>query len=263
MSIKAIAIAATGMSAQQTNLEVISHNIANINTTGFKRGRAEFTDLLYETMRAQGVAEQAGGGLIPEGAKLGLGVRLAAIRDVHLQGVLTNTGNSFDVAINGPGWFQIAAPDGTMLYTRDGAFNMNEQRQLVTFDGNLVQPQIAIPADTVRVEITSGGLVMAHSDDGNPPLEIGQLALASFPNEAGLDPIGDNYFRESTASGAPVVGVPNTVGFGKLHQGYLEASNVDAVKEITEMIAAQRAYEMNSKVIKAAEEMSSTVTKGL
>jgi flagellar basal-body rod protein FlgG len=263
MTMKALAIAATGMAAQQTNLEVISNNIANINTTGFKRGRAEFTDLLYETIRNQGVTNEAGGGVVPEGAKLGLGVRLAAIRDTHLQGVLKSTGNPLDVAINGDGWFQIEAPDGSTLYSRDGAFNLNETRQLVTFNGNAVIPAITIPENAVEIEISASGQVLVTLDGETQPVEAGQLALASFPNEAGLEPLGDNLFRETVASGPAVTGVPNAPGFGRLHQSYLESSNVDPVKEITEMIAAQRAYEMNSKVIKAAEEMATTVTQGL
>ncbi|GIL00249.1 MAG: flagellar basal-body rod protein FlgG [Alphaproteobacteria bacterium] len=263
MGMTALSIAATGMSAQQTNLDVIANNIANINTTGYKRSKAEFTDLLYETVRSQGVSQQAGLGLVPEGAKLGLGVRLAAIRDIHLQGALQNTGNPFDLAINGRGWFQITGPDGETLYTRDGAFNLNENRQLVTLNGYLIEPEITIPENATQVTINDSGMVYAYVDGQAAPTEVGQIALANFPNEAGLDPLGDNLFRETEASGAAVSGVPGSPNYGKLLQTYLEGSNVDAVHEITAMIAAQRAYEMNSKVIQAADEMSSTVTKGI
>lgn len=263
MGMTALSIAATGMSAQQTNLNVIANNIANINTTGYKRSTAEFTDLLYDTVRSQGVSQQAGLGLVPEGAKLGLGVRLAAIRDIHLQGALQNTGNPLDLAINGQGWFQITGPDGSTLYTRDGAFNLNQDRQLVTLNGYLVEPAITIPENTTSVTINDSGMVYAYVDGQTAPTEVGQIALSTFPNEAGMEPLGDNLFRETEASGSAVSGVPNSAGYGKLLQTYLETSNVDPVHEITAMIAAQRAYEMNSKVIQAADEMSSTVTKGI
>jgi flagellar basal-body rod protein FlgG len=263
VSIKALAIAATGMAAQQTNLEVIANNIANINTTGFKRAKAEFTDLLYETVRSQSVSQQAGLGLVPEGAKLGLGVRLAAIRDLHLQGALTNTGNPLDLAINGGGWFQVTGPDGDTLYTRDGAFNLDENRQLVNANGYLVEPAITIPEEATKVTINESGMVYAYIAGDEAPTEVGQIALSNFANEAGLDPLGDNLFRVTESSGSAIAGVPATPSFGKITQGYLEASNVDPVKEITEMISAQRAYEMNSKVIQAADEMSSLVSQGL
>jgi len=263
MSLKALAIAATGMSAQQTNLEVISNNIANINTTGFKRARAEFTDLLYENVRSQGISQQAGAGLVPEGAKLGLGVKLAAIRDIHIQGVLTETGNPLDVAINGSGWFQVTGGDGETLYTRSGAFNLNEDGQLVTLKGLLVDPEITIPSDAKSITISSSGVVSALLAGSVIPEELGQMTLANFANEAGLEPRGDSMFSQTDSSGAAVTGIPGETSFGTMNQRYLESSNVDAIKEITQMIAAQRAYEMNSKVIQAADEMSSTVSKGI
>lgn len=263
MSLKALAIAATGMSAQQTNLEVIANNIANINTTGFKRSRAEFTDLLYETVQSQGISTQAGLEVVPEGAKLGLGTKLAAIREVHLQGVLNQTGNPFDLAINGDGWFQVAGPDGETQYTRAGALNLNQNGQVVTLNGLIVEPEITVPIDAKLVEISADGVVNAFFDNQAEPTELGQITLVTFTNEAGLEPLGSNLFAESSASGAPTTGTPGDVGYGTINQGYLEASNVDAIKEITEMISAQRAYEMNSKVIQAADEMSSTVTKGI
>lgn len=263
MSLKALAIAATGMSAQQTNLDVIANNIANINTTGFKRSRAEFTDLLYETVQSQGVAKQAGLDVVPEGAKLGLGVKLAAIREIHLQGVLTQTGNPFDLAINGDGWLQVTGPDGDTKYTRAGALNLNQNGQIVTLNGLLLEPEITVPTDAKQVEITESGVVNAFFDGVSAPTELGQITLANFANDAGLEPEGDNLFSQTEASGGPVTGTPGSPSYGTINQGYLEASNVDSIKEITEMISAQRAYEMNSKVIQAADEMSSTVSKGI
>lgn len=263
MSIKALSIAATGMNAQQKNLEVVANNIANINTTGFKRARAEFTDLMYETVQAHGVARQAGLEVIPEGGKLGLGVKLAAIRDIHLQGVLNQTGNPLDIAINGKGWLQVAGSDGETQYTRAGALNLNQDGQLVNLNGYLVEPNISVPADAKQVTITSSGQVMAYLDGQLVPTELGQITLSNFANEAGLEPLGDNLFGATEASGSAVQGAPGAPNFGVLEQGYLEASNVDAIKEITNMIYAQRAYEMNSKVIQAADEMSSVVSQGI
>jgi flagellar basal-body rod protein FlgG len=263
MTINALAIAATGMKAQQTNLDVIANNIANINTTGFKRARAEFTDIMYQTIQAQGIARQAGLEIIPEGAKLGVGVKLAAIRDIHVQGVLNQTGNDFDVAINGEGYFQVAAADGSTQYTRAGALNLNEQGQLVTIGGNLVQPGITVPVEATKVTISDEGIVYAYLPGQAAPQELGQISLAKFVNETGLEPLGNNLFGETEASGTPIVGLPGTDSFGKLSQGYLEASNVDPMREIADMISAQRAYEMNSKVIQAADDMSSVVTKGI
>ncbi len=259
---RALAIAATGMNAQQTNVEVVANNIANINTTGFKRARAEFTDLLYQVERMQGVPARGGDEVVPEGAQIGLGVRTAAIRTTHIQGTLDQTGNTYDLAINGNGYFQIQGPGGETLYTRDGAFNTNGQGQLVTLDGFLVDPQITVPAETVKVTVSSAGEVYAHLADQEPQL-LGQLSLASFVNEPGLEKLGGNLFKETVASGAPVAGVPGDPGFGVLHQGHLEGSNVDPVKEISELISAQRAYEMNSKVIQAADDMSKVVSTGL
>jgi len=260
---RALAIAATGMSAQQTNVEVIANNIANINTTGFKRARAEFSDLLYQSERVQGVPNRVGELAIPEGSRIGLGVRTVGIRNLHIQGPLADTGNPLDLAINGRGWFQIVGPDGELLYTRAGSFNKSDTGQLVTADGYAVDPAIIFPAETKEIVINEAGEVFAVVDGEAAPQNLGQLTIATFANDAGLDPLGDNLYRETAASGAPVVGVAADVGFGKIHQSYLEGSNVDPVKEITELISAQRAYEMNSKVIQAADEMMSTVSKGI
>ncbi|KAB0676521.1 flagellar basal-body rod protein FlgG [Aureimonas leprariae] len=259
---RALAIAATGMNAQQTNVEVIANNIANINTTGYKRARAEFTDLLYQVERMQGVPARGGEEVVPEGAQLGLGVRTAAIRTTHLQGTLDQTGNTFDLAINGNGYFQIQGPGGETLYTRDGAFNKNGQGQLVTLDGFLVDPQITVPQEAIKVTVSASGEVYAHLATGDPQL-LGQLTLVNFVNEPGLEAEGGNLFKETLASGAPIAGVPGDSGFGAINQGYLESSNVDPVKEISELISAQRAYEMNSKVIQAADDMSKVVSTGL
>ena len=260
---RALAIAATGMNAQQTNLEVIANNIANINTTGFKRARAEFTDLLYQTDRTQGVPSRSSTGVVPEGVSVGLGVKTTAIRNVNVQGALNQTGNQFDLALMGNGWFQVEGGDGQTLYTRAGAFNTNATGQLVTPDGYTVVPAITVPADAVAITVNKTGQVYARFKDQNQVQEIGQLTIATFANEAGLSPLGDSLFQETAASGAATVGVPGDPGIGTLEQGYLESSNVDPVKEITELISAQRAYEMNSKVITAADEMAATVSQGM
>jgi flagellar basal-body rod protein FlgG len=260
---RALSIAATGMSAQQLNVEVIANNIANINTTGFKRSRAEFTDLLYQVERVNGIPNNSGGNSIPEGAQLGLGTRLAAIRSVHLQGPLANTGNKFDLAINGGGWFQVTNPNGETLYTRAGAFNTNESGKIVTADGYEVQPSLTVPASTIDVHINKSGEVYAHISGQTSQQLIGQISLASFANSAGLEALGGNLFRETTSSGTATSGVAGQAGFGSIEQGYLENSNVDPVKELTDLISAQRAYEINSKVIQAADEMAGTVSKGL
>ena len=258
---KALAIAATGMNAQQTNLEVIANNIANINTTGFKRARAEFSDLLYQTERAAGVPNRANQAVVPEGAIIGLGVKTAAVRNLHLQGGLVSTGNSFDMALIGRGWFQIEAADGSTLYTRAGAFNTNADGQLVTLDGYTVVPGITVPQDATEVTVSKSGQVYATV--GGQQQELGQITLANFVNEAGLEPLGESLYRETAASGPANVGAPDEAGFAYIQQNYLEASNVDPVKEITDLISAQRAYEMNSKIIQAADEMAAVVSKNL
>ncbi|MGY4356699.1 flagellar basal-body rod protein FlgG [Bradyrhizobium sp. i1.7.7] len=260
---KSLAIAATGMNAQQTNIEVIANNIANINSTSYKRARAEFTDLFYQMDRMQGVANVNGSSPIPEGSNLGLGVKSTAIRKLHIQGALTQTGNPYDLAINGRGWFQVLGPNNEVQYTRAGSFSPNANGQLVTTDGYLLDPAITIPQGTVQVVVNQTGQVFAKLDTEVNPRQIGQLNLANFANEAGLEPLGSNLYRETTASGTPVVGLPGDSGYGKINQQYLEASNVDPVKEITELISAQRAYEMNAKVIQASDEMAQTVSKGM
>jgi flagellar basal-body rod protein FlgG len=251
------------MNAQQTNLEVIANNIANINTTGYKRARAEFTDLLYQAERALGAPARGGEATVPEGAYVGLGVRTAAVRHLHEQGSLAQTTNKLDLAINGRGWFQITGADGETFYTRDGAFNKNDQGQIVTLDGYEVQPAMTVPQDATDITINESGEVYVTIPGQTAPALLGQLTMASFVNDAGLEPLGGNLYKQTESSGDPVTGVPTDPGFGKIHQGYLENSNVDAVKEITNLIAAQRAYEMNSKVIQTVDAMYGTVANNM
>ncbi len=258
---RALSIAATGMSAQQTNIEVIANNIANINTTGFKRGKAEFTDLLYETERLQGVSNRGNDSTVPEGAQLGLGVRMAAIRNLETQGTLNNTGNTLDLALNGRGWFHFTGPTTAAIYTRSGAFNTNATGQLVTLDGYQVSPSIVVPNNTTNVVVSASGAVTATVAGNTTPVQLGQLTIANFANENGLEHLGNSTYRETAASGTAVTGLPGDPGFATLNQGYLEASNVDPVKEISDLISAQRAYEMNSKVIQAADQMGATLTQ--
>lgn len=260
---RALSIAATGMSAQQLNVEVIANNIANINTTGYKRTRAEFTDLLYQMERVQGIPAQTGENLIPEGAQLGLGTRLSAIRLLNIQGPLAETGNQLDIAINGPGWFQVTGPNGETLYTRAGAFNTDANGQVVTAEGYPIEPALTVPAGTTAVEINQTGEVFARLEGDAALVSVGQITLANFANPAGLNALGGNLFQPTEASGAAVTGTPGDISFGTVQQGYLESSNVDPVREITELISAQRAYEMNSKVIQAADDMAGVVSKGI
>lgn len=260
---KALAIAATGMNAQQTNIETIANNIANINTTAYKRARPEFTDLIYQAERIAGAPNAGGTNLIPEGAYMGLGVRTAAIRNLHTQGALTNTGNSLDIAINGRGWFQVVDAQGTQFYTRAGALNTNDTGQIVTPDGYVVQPAMVIPIDTTQVTINQAGRVFVRIGTDVNLTEIGQLVLANFINDAGLRPVGGNLFRETDASGGATLGAPGDPSFGIIYQGYLENSNVDPVKEITELISAQRAFEMNSKVVQATDSIMGTIANNL
>lgn len=260
---RALAIAATGMNAQQQNIEVISNNIANINTTAFKRSRAEFTDLLYQADRLQGVSNRGRDATIPEGAQTGLGVRLAAIRSLQTQGSLAHTGNQLDLALQGRGWFQIVGPDSETIYTRSGSFSTNANGQLVTGDGYLVTPSIIVPNNAVSVSVSQSGIVSAIIGGQTQPQQLGQLTIANFANESGLEALGGNLFRQTLASGTPVVGVPGDPGYGVVSQFYLESSNVDPVKELVNLISAQRAFELNSKVIQAVDEMAGTISKGI
>ena len=254
---QALRTAATGMAAQQLNVDVISNNIANMNTVGFKKQRAEFQDLLYQTIERAGAQSSDQGNVVPTGVQVGGGVKTGSVYRITEQGNMTATGGKFDVAITGRGFFQVMMPDGTIAYTRAGNFSPNNQGQLVTEDGYLIEPAITIPEDATDISISKSGQVQAIRPGQTQPEVVGNIELATFVNEAGLDAIGDNLLKESAASGAPTVAAPGIDGTGTLNQGYTEASNVDAVSEITALIVAQRAYEMKSKVIPTADEMLS------
>jgi len=243
------------MAAQQLNVEVISNNIANMNTVGFKRQRAEFEDLLYQDMERAGSQTSGSGTVAPTGIQIGAGVKAGSVYRITEQGSLTQTGNKLDLAINGRGFFQVLTPTGETAYTRAGNLSVNQDGQLVTADGFQIQPQISIPQDATDVTISPTGQVQVSQTGSTTPTVVGQIQLATFTNEAGLEAQGNNLFMESAASGAAVVGDPASTGFGSLMQGYTEASNVDPVTEITALITAQRAYEMNSKVVTAADQM--------
>jgi flagellar basal-body rod protein FlgG len=258
---RALWTAGTGMMAQQTNVEVISNNIANMSTTGYKRRRAEFQDLIYQNLRRVGSQSSDAGTALPSGAQVGLGVRTAAIYRVHEQGNLTQTENKFDVAIRGNGFFQVQLPSGDTAYTRDGTFGLSAEGAIVTAEGYPVQPGLTVPANATDVTINSNGEVLAKVAGADAPQNVGQIQLAVFANEAGLEAVGDNLLVASGSSGAAQQGAPGAAGFGNVMQGFVETSNVNVVTEITNLITAQRAYEMNSKVITASDEMLSTVAK--
>jgi flagellar basal-body rod protein FlgG len=252
---RALAIAATGMLAQQTNVEVIANNLANMNTTGYKQQRAEFQDLLYQNVEQPGAQSSDSGTLLPSGIQLGAGVRTAAVYRIISQGSLTQTSNPYDLAINGSGYFRITMPDGTDAYTRAGNFSLSPEGQLVTDKGYVVAPGIAVPSNATGVTINAQGQVQATIPGQTAPQSVGQLELTRFPNDGGLNATGDNLFTETPSSGAPQSGVPGSTGYGTIQQGFLEGANVNAVEEMTSLITAQRAYEMNSKVITAADQM--------
>ena len=257
---RALSIAATGMMAQQLNVEVISNNIANMNTTGFKRQRAEFEDMLYQTMQRPGTTTSSAGTIAPMGIQIGVGVKPNAVGRVTQQGNIVQSGNQYDLAISGAGYLQVLLPSGETAYTRAGNLGINADGQLVTADGFQIQPSIAIPADATSVTIAKDGTVTAQEPGQTAPTSVGQLELATFINPAGLDAQGDNLFKETAASGAPQTSTPGSSGYGTLMQGFLETSNVNAVEEISALIVAQRAYEMNAKVITASDEMLQTTT---
>lgn len=254
---RALRTAASGMSAQQLNVEVISNNIANMNTVGFKRQRAEFQDLLYHNIERMGAQSSTQGTVVPTGIQVGAGVRAGAVYRITEQGTPSLTGNTYDLAIQGKGYFQITLPSGEIAYTRAGNFSPNGEGQLVTDDGYPVEPAITIPQDAIGVTISKSGQVQVTTQGQTEPQVVGQLELATFFNEAGLEAIGDNLLLETAASGPANTAAPGEPGFGQVLQHYTEASNVDAVSEITALIIAQRAYEMNSKVISTADEMLS------
>ncbi len=257
---RALHTAATGMMAQELNVQVISNNIANMRTTGYKRQRAQFSDLLYEHVRRIGTQTSDQGNILPVGVDLGSGVKTVGTPRLMNQGTLAPTGSELDVAIRGEGFFKIQLPDGTFAYTRDGSFQMDAQGRIVTAQGNVVNPGITIPQNSTGLTINSQGQVSATQQGQTAPVVIGQLTLTRFINKAGLLSIGDNLFQETPASGTPQDGVPSTDGAGDIQQGNLEQANVEAVSEISDLIAAQRAYEMNGKVVTAADQMLSATS---
>lgn len=252
--INSLWIAKTGMSAQQTQLDVISHNLANVSTTGYKRNNAVFEDLMYQNLRQVG-AQTTEQNQLPTGLHLGLGVRTVATSRNFTQGSLAQSNNNLDVAINGNGFFQVTMPDGTAGYTRDGSFQLDSQGRMVTSSGLPVANGITVPANATGISISTDGIVSATVPGTTAPQQIGTLAMASFINSAGLEPVGQNLFKESAASGQPQQGTPGTNGLGIIRQGFLETSNVNVVEELVTMIQTQRAYEMNSKAIQTSDQM--------
>ena len=257
---RALHTAATGMIAQEINVQVISNNIANMRTTGYKRQRAEFQDLLYEHVSRIGTQTSTQGNILPVGVDLGGGVKTVGTPRVMTQGTILPTGKDLDVAIRGEGFFKILMPDGTFAYTRDGSFEMDAQGRIVTPKGNLVQPGITFPPNSTSITINQQGQVSVITAGTTTPTLLGQLTMTRFINKAGLQPIGDNLFTETPASGTPQDGIANTDGYGDLMQSSLEQANVEAVTEISDLIAAQRAYEMNAKVISATDQMLSATS---
>ncbi|MFG6465615.1 flagellar basal-body rod protein FlgG [Roseateles sp. BYS87W] len=247
-------IAKTGMEAQQTQLDTISQNLANVATNGYKRSHAVFEDLIYQNLRQTGsnTTEQT---VLPTGLQVGLGVRPVATSRIYTQGNLQQTGNNLDLAIKGDGFFQVQMPDGTTAYTRDGSFQLNANGQMVTSNGYTVLPGITIPANAQSLSIGSDGTVSVTTPGQATPQTVGQLQLANFVNPAGLDPKGQNLFAETASSGTPNTGAPNANGLGALQQGFVETSNVNVVEELVQMIQTQRAYELNSKAVQTSDQM--------
>ena len=257
--IRALFTAATGMQSQQLNVDVIAHNLANVNTTGFKRSRADFQDLLYQTLRQPG-ASSSSQTEIPTGIQLGLGSRTAAVQRLFLQGDFQLTQNQLDVAIDGDGFFQILQPNGEVAYTRAGAFKLDSQGRIVSSDGFPLEPEITVPNDATGITIGSDGIVSVLQPGNTTPQQVGQIRVVNFANPAGLAGLGRSLFQNTTASGEPIEGVPGTDGLGQLSQGFLEISNVSVVEEMVNLITGQRAYEINSRAIQAADEMLQTST---
>ncbi len=254
--------AKTGLDAQNTRMAVISNNLANVNTTGFKKGRAAFQDLVYQNLRQVG-AQSSQNTQYPTGLTLGTGVRIVATEKVYEQGSLQQTNNSLDVAVTGRGFFQITLPDGTLAYTLDGSFKLDGQGNLVTSNGYALSPAITIPANAQTITIGNDGTVSVTTTGTTAPSQVGQIQLADFINASGLQPRGDNLLIESVASGAPQVGTPGTNGLGATQQGSLETSNVNVVEELVSMIETQRAYEMNSKAISTTDQMLQYLTNNV
>jgi len=258
---RALKIAATGMLAQQMRVETISNNLANMNTTGYNARRADFADLHYQQLSRAGTINAADGTVLPTGVQLGLGVRPASVTVMISQGALAQTGGDLDIAIEGKGYFEVSMPSGASGYTRDGSLKRTGDGLIVTSDGYPVVPDITIPDDARSVSINAEGEVYGYFKDRTAPELLGTFSLAGFSNEKGLEAVGSNLFVETAASGPALVGAPGQSGLGALRQGYLENSSVDAVREITELIEAQRGYELNSKVITAADQMLAATTQ--
>ena len=258
---KALSTAATGMHAQQAAVDVISNNIANANTTGFKAARIAFRDLVYDSVSREGALTSEQGTSTPVGLDIGMGVEAAGTVRLNTQGGLAATQDDLDVAIDGAGYFVVNLPDGGQAYTRDGAFGLSAEGQLVTLLGYELDPGIVVPDRTQKVEIGENGVVMAYVEDDPAPVELGRVTLATFVNEGGMRPIGNNLLEATTSSGDPLQSTPGDPGVGMLRQGYLEESNVDIISQITDLIKAQRAYELNSKTIETAEQMLSAATR--
>jgi flagellar basal-body rod protein FlgG len=258
--IRSLWISKTGLDAQQTQMDVIANNLANVSTNGFKKSRAVFEDLLYQTLRQPG-AQSSQQTQIPSGLQIGTGVRPVAAERIHTQGNMQQTGNNLDVAINGAGFFQISMPDGTTAYTRDGSFQTDNQGQLVTSSGYAVQPAITIPPNALSVTIARDGTVTVTQPGSTTPVQIGSMQVATFINPAGLQSQGENLYVETASSGTPTVGTPGTNGSGVLSQGFVETSNVNVVEELVNMIQTQRAYEINSKSITTSDQMLQKLTQ--
>ena len=252
--------AASGMITQQFNMDVLSNNLANVNTTGFKKSRAEFQDLLYEHIRAAGTIDSLGQQL-PLGVEVGHGAKPAATQKIFSQGDVTNTGNPLDVLIQGDGFFQVTMPDGTIQYTRDGSFKSDGNGLLVTTDGHPIEPPVTIPSEATGIVIRSTGEIQITLPLGQPNQVVGQLQLAHFPNPAGLESVGENLYRSNVAAGEVTINTPGAQGLGTVAQGFLEASNVKVVEEMVNLIVTQRAYEVNGKAITASDEMLRTANQ--
>lgn len=252
--IRSLWTSATGMAAQQLNIDVISNNLANVNTVGFKKSRIDFQDLLYQTLRPAGTTE-AQGVQVPTGIQVGLGTRPAAVQKIFSQGDFQQTGNPLDLVIEGDGFFQITMPSGSIAYSRDGTFKLDAQGRIVTSDGYPMEPELTIPAEATSISVGSDGTISVSLPGQTIPQEVGQVQIAKFANPAGLNNIGRNLFTVSAASSDPVVDTPGMNGLGTLAHGFIEMSNVKVVEEMVNMIVAQRAYEINSKVIQTADEM--------
>lgn len=258
---QALKISATGMAAQQMRVDVTAHNISNMSTTGYNARRAEFADLHYQQLRTPGAVTAGTGQILPAGVQLGLGVRPAAVSMEMRQGSMRATNGELDIGIEGDGYIEIELPSGDTAYTRDGSLKLTGDGEIVTSEGYRVLPGITIPVDARKIEINRDGGVFAFFDGQVESQQLGDLQLATFINDKGLEAIGDNLFLETAASGAPSVGEPGVDGRGTFRQGYLEQSSVDVVSEITELIEAQRGYELNSRVLSAADEMLSTTSR--